>query len=120
MEPPINPPPEKPDRIWEIFCHLSAIAGFLIPFGNIVGPLVIWLIKKNENPAVDAHGKESLNFQISMTIYTLLAGLTIFILIGFILVPILVVLNIVLVVMAAIKASNGEFYRYPITIRLVT
>jgi uncharacterized protein len=109
------------DRTWVILCHLAALTLFLgIPFGNIIGPLVIWLIKKSESAAVDAHGKESLNFQISMSIYTLLAGLSCFVFIGFVLLPVALIMNLVLIIVASIKASNGELYRYPLSIRLIT
>ena len=87
--------------------------------GTSLGHWVFWLWKKAENPAVDAHGKESLNFQISMTIWTLICMASIFVLIGFVLAPIAVVTNIVLTIIASIKASNGELYRYPLTIRFV-
>jgi len=122
---------KKQERIWAMFCHLSsfiALLGFFsgvgignigIPFANILGPLVIWLIKKNESSVIDEHGKESLNFQISVTIYSLLAGLLCFIFIG---IPILFAIMIawfVLVIIASIKASNGELYKYPITIHFI-
>jgi uncharacterized Tic20 family protein len=100
---------------------LTAVSLFVgLPFGNIIGPLVIWLIKKQDSPGVDAHGKESLNFQISMTLYTFLAGLSCFVFVGFVLLPAVLVANLVLIIIASIKASNGEFYRYPLTIRLIT
>lgn len=109
------------DRTWIILTHLTAVSLFIgLPFGNIIGPLVIWLIKKQDSPAVDAHGKESLNFQISMTLYTFLAGLSCFVFIGFVLLPAVLVANLVFIIIASIKASNGEFYRYPLTIRLIT
>jgi uncharacterized Tic20 family protein len=109
------------DRTWVILCHLAALTLFVgIPFGNIIGPLVIWLLKKHESAEVDAHGKESLNFQISMSIYTLLAGLSCFIIIGIVLLPVALLVNAVLIVIASIKASNGEPYRYPLTIRFIT
>src|SRR5438309_4140145 len=118
-----GPPPQtetrKPDRTWDILCHLLALAGFIIPFGNIFGPLAVWLIKKDQIPSVDAHGKESLNFQISVTIYSFVAALAIFVVIGLVLLPAILVADIVLIIVAAVKASNGEFYRYPLTIRLI-
>ena len=58
----------KDDRTWAMLCHLSALAGFIIPFGSVLGPLIIWLIKKDEMPIVDVHGKKALNFQITMAI----------------------------------------------------
>ncbi|MEW6156964.1 MAG: DUF4870 domain-containing protein [Verrucomicrobiota bacterium] len=118
---PFNAPPASPNRTWEVLCHLSALSGYLfLPLGWILGPLIIWLIKRNENPAVDYHGKESLNFQISMLIYALIAGLLIFVCIGGVILGALVIANIVLVIIASIKASNGEYYRYPLTIRFIT
>jgi uncharacterized protein len=116
---PIGGPVEKTDRTWDILCHLSALLGFVLPFGNIIGPLVVWLLKKNNAPSVDLHGKEALNFQISMTIYTVIAGLAILIVIGIFILPIIIVANLVLTIIAAIKASNGEFYRYPLSIRFI-
>jgi uncharacterized Tic20 family protein len=114
-------PIEKPDRTWDILCHLTALAGFVgIPLGNILGPLILWLIKKQDVPSVDAHGKEALNFQISMTIYSIVAGLCIFILIGIVLLPVVLTANLIFIIIAAVKASNGEFYQYPFTIRFVT
>ena len=70
-------------------------------------------------PSINEHGKESVNFQISMTIYTIIAALSTLLLIGFLLLPAIVVLNIVLVIIAGVKAANGEFYRYPLTIRFI-
>jgi uncharacterized protein len=108
------------DRTWAILCHLSALVGFLgVPFGNIIAPLAIWLLKKQNSESVDAHGKEAVNFQISMTIYTLVAGLTCFVFVGFVLLPAALLVNLVLVIIASIKASNGEFFRYPLTIRFI-
>ena len=101
-------------------CHLAGLAAFVgIPLGHILGPLIIWLIKREEHPLVNEQGKEALNFQISMTIYGIAAGLLMFVIIGFILLPALVILDVILVVMAAVKTSSGESYRYPITIRFV-
>lgn len=114
------PPVAASDRTWVILTHLTALTLFVgIPFGNVIGPLVIWLLKKHESTAVDIHGKESLNFQISMTIYTLLAGLSCFVFIGIVLLPAVLLANAILIVIASIKASNGEAYRYPLNIRFI-
>jgi uncharacterized Tic20 family protein len=107
-------------RTWMVLCHASALAGCFLPaVAHIIGPLIIWLLKKDQ-------GKESLNFQISMLIYTALLGVVFFILmwvlIGFLLLPlfgVLYLLDIVLVIVASIKASEGKMYRYPLTIRLI-
>ena len=103
----------------EVLCHVLAFAGLIIPFGNVVGPLVFWLWKKAEIPVVDTHGKESLNFQISMTIWTLICFASMFVFVGFVLFPVAVITNIVLTIIASIKASHGDLYRYPLTIRFV-
>jgi hypothetical protein len=96
------------------------VAGILIPVGgHILGPLVVWLAKRAESPEIDAHGKEALNFQISMLIYNLVAGVLCLVLIGFVLLGVLYLLNIIFVIIAALKAGEGEMYRYPLTIRLV-
>ena len=107
-------------RTWCVASHLSALAGIVIPgAGHILGPLVVWLIKRAESSEIDAHGKEALNFQISMLIYNLVAGVLCLVLIGFVLLAVLYILNIIFVVIAALKAGEGEMYRYPLTIRLV-
>ncbi len=121
----ISPQPPATDgdqqaRTWAMLCHLSALAGLTgIPFGNILGPLIVWLIKKDHFSLVDIQGRESLNFQISMTIYTILAVFLCFVLLGFVLLPALIIANIVLVVMASLKTNSGEAYHYPLTIRLI-
>jgi len=81
--------------------------------------LIVWLLKRGEYPEIDEHGKESLNFQISMFIYSVAAGILCLVLIGFALLAILHVLNAVLVIIASIRASEGRLYRYPLTIRLL-
>jgi len=108
---------DKDARLWGMLCHLASFSGYVVPFGSIVGPLVVWLIKKNESPFVDANGKASLNFQISMTIYflaclPLLCGGPL-ILLGW--VP-LGIADIVFTIIAAVKANNGESYKYPLAI----
>ena len=108
-------------------CHLSAFASFIVPLGNIVGPLVVWLLRKDVLPAVDKHGKAALNFNIGITLYGLI-GIAIsvalmLVLIGFLLFFVvfaaLFVWWLVATVMAAVKAGNGEFWDYPLTIRFL-
>lgn len=106
-------------RNWAMFCHLSALIGMLAGVAMFVGPLIIWLVKQNEHPFIDEHGKEALNFQISMLIYLVLLSPTVCVLVGFVLLPALFVVNVVFVIIAARSASNGEAYRYPLTIRLI-
>ena len=111
---------EKQLRTWAILCHLTALLGFIgIPFGHLLAPLTIWLIKKNDDPFIDEQGKESLNFQISMSIYLILAGLLWFVCIGIPLLIMLAIVDVILVIIASVKISNGEPYSYPCTIRLI-
>jgi uncharacterized protein len=110
---------DKDTRMWGMLCHLAALAGFFIPFGHLVGPLIVWLIKREEIPFVDDQGKESLNFQISMTIYGIIPMLLAFILIGIPLLILLAIVDFVLIIVASIKSNNGERYRYPLTIRFI-
>lgn len=110
----------RDERMWATVCHLSALLMFVgFPILQIVGPLVVWLLKREESSFIDAHGKESVNFQISMTIYILVASISFLFCVGFILVPALIVADVVLLIIAAVKANNGEYYRYPVTIRLI-
>ena len=109
----------KDERTWGMLCHLIAFSGVVIPFGFLIGPLVIWLIKKDEMPFVDDQGKESLNFQITMLIGVIIGVLLTFVLIG---IPFLIVLTIywlVVVIMAAVKANDGVAYRYHYAIRFL-
>ncbi|KZE47342.1 orotate phosphoribosyltransferase [Brevibacillus parabrevis] len=109
----------KDERMWAMIVHLSALVGFLIPFGNVLGPLVIWLIKREEGEFFQEHGKEALNFGISITIYAAVSGLLLIVFIGAILLTALFIFWIVFVVIAAIRANEGKPYRYPLTLRFV-
>jgi len=100
-------------------CHLSAFAGFIIPLGNIIAPLVIWLIKRAESPFIDDQGKEALNFQISMIIYAVISWILVTIFIGYLLLFAVGIFDIVMVIMAALKANEGEMFRYPLCIRFI-
>ena len=117
---PVGPSAFTNERIWTALCHASALLGVFLHFpGHLLGPLVVWLVKRGDSPEIDAHGKEALNFQISMLLYTLISGVFCLILIGFLFIAILWVLNAVFVIIAAIQASEGKFYRYPMTIRFI-
>ena len=113
-------PLSKEEKTWGMICHLSAFAFFVFPFGHILGPLIVWLIKKDQYEFVNEQGKEALNFQISITIYAIIAGILVIVLIGIALLVVLVILDIVLVIMASIKANEGIGYRYPFSIRVIT
>ena len=118
--PPISAPVTTSVRTWNTLCHASALLGVFLHFpGHLLGPLLVWLVKRGDSPEIDAHGKEALNFQISMLLYSLVAGVFCLILIGFVFLAILWVLNAVFVIIASIQASDGKFYRYPMTIRFL-
>ena len=104
-------------RGWATASHLSAFVQFAgIP--ALFGPLVIWLMKRDD-PIVESQAKEALNFNISYMIYGLVAGLSIILLVGLVLLPIVLVLWFVLVIVATVKVAAGETYRYPMTIRFI-
>lgn len=119
--PPASNPEDvnKDARLFGMLCHLIALIGFVgIPVGNILGPLVIWLIKKDADPFIDDQGKESLNFQITMTIAAIVLGLVticVFAVAGIA----VVIFDIVMVIIASLKANEGITYRYPLTLRLI-
>lgn len=135
---PLPPPPESAplpplphdglptneERQWALFIHLSALLGFLIPFGNVLGPLIFWQIKKNESAFADEQGKEAMNFQITFTLLMIalvfVGTLLLVVLIGFLFYVAAFIAGIawlVLCILAGIAANNGEHYRYPWTWR---
>ncbi len=113
-EPAAQPVPEstKEERTSAMLCHLLGLV-------SVIGPLVLWLIKKDESPLVDDQGKESVNFQITVLIAYFVAGLTCFLGVGVVLVPVISIGNLVLIIIAAVRANEGERYRYPICLRLI-
>ena len=111
----------REEKNWGSFCHLAAFAGFVFPpVGFIFGPLIVWLIKKNEMPFVDDQGKEALNFQLTMLIIFIISCFLVLIFIGFMLLIFWSVFQLVIVIVAAIKASDGVCYRYPMTIHFIS
>ena len=117
--PPMEITPSKDERTWAMLSHFSVLCMFIFPFGNILAPLIIWLIKKEEMSFVEDQAKEVLNFQISMTIYLLISGILCFILIGIPFVIGLVIFNVIITIIAGIKAIDGKSYQYPINLRLI-
>lgn len=100
------------DRTLAVVAHLS---GFL----SFVGPLLIWALKKDESKFVAEQSLEALNFQISVLIYSIVAGFSMFLFIGILLLPVIIIASIVFAVMAAVAANKGESYKYPFTLRLI-
>lgn len=111
---------DQKERTLASLVHLLSFAGLIVPFGHVLGPLVLWLVKRNDYPGFfDTNGKESVNFQISMTLYLFVAGVLLLALIGILLLPAVIIVDIVLVIIAAVKANQGELYRYPLAIRFI-
>ena len=105
---------------WAMICHIVALVGL---FGNgigfVVGPLIVWLVKKEEDPFIDEQGKEAVNFQITMFIALIISGILCLVLIGFVLLFLVFIFMVVFPIIAAIKANEGTHYRYPMTIRFI-
>jgi uncharacterized Tic20 family protein len=111
--------PSKEARQWAMFCHFAAFFGLVVPFGNFLGPLIVWQLKKDLDPFVDAQGKEALNFQISVSLAAMLCFLLMVVVIGFPLLALLGITALVLTIIAGIKANEGQAYRYPFSWRLI-
>ncbi|HSR69480.1 MAG TPA: DUF4870 domain-containing protein [Acidobacteriota bacterium] len=137
MNEPI-PNRERDARTWAAFCHLAAFGAFLVPFGHIIGPLVVWLVKRHEHPFIDEQGREAVNFQITLTlifaalvfclIFLALIMLPVldrqpglvflFIPVAFLL-PVVALTDFILILVATIRAGNGQPHRYPLNLRLI-
>ncbi len=112
-------PDSSRENNWAMACHLSAFLGYILPLGNVLGPLAVWLFKGKEFPRVQVQGKESLNFQISITLYFLVAGLLSVAVIGYFLMVAISLFSFVVIIIASVKARKQEQYRYPLAIRLI-
>lgn len=109
----------KDARQWGLLLHISQLAGFLIPFVGLIAPIVIWQIKKNEHPELDAHGKMAMNWILSSFLYMIVAGIASFVLIG---IPVLLAIlfcSIAFPIIAGVKANDGVLWKYPLTIPFV-
>jgi uncharacterized protein len=112
--------PTKDERTWGMIAHLSAFAGLVLPFaGGVIGPLVVWLIKRDESEFVADQGKEALNFNISVLIASVICGILIFVAVGILLSAALFIYWICVTIIAGIKAGEGVRYRHRFTLRLV-
>ncbi len=116
---------EKNARTWAMACHLGGLAGCFLPWlAHLATPLVIWLFKRNDHPFIDEQGKESINFQISMTLYSAIGCCLLAItVVGVFAIPFflsfLYLLNIIGVVVGAIQASGGKHFKYAFILRLL-
>ena len=101
-----------------MFAHLSGLVGIVIPFANIIAPLIIWQVKKDD-PHVNDQGREAVNFQITVTLAGIASVILMIVGIGFLLLVAVYVGALVFMIIAAIKSNNGEAYRYPVALRLI-
>ncbi|MBB4867245.1 putative Tic20 family protein [Pseudomonas nitritireducens] len=109
--------PSQEARQWAMFCHFAAFLGFIFPFGNLIGPLIVWQVKRESDPFVDRQGKEALNFQITVSLAVVVSFLLMLVVIGFFLLGLVSIGALVLTIIAGIKANEGLDYRYPFTWR---
>lgn len=116
---PFNEYRSKDERTWGMLCHILSLAGLVIPLGSVIGPLVMWLIKKEESHFVDTQGKESLNFQLTILVAVLMCIPLAFIIIGIPIAILLSILSIVFPIMGGIKANEGKNYKYPYSIKFI-
>lgn len=111
---------DREDRMWATFCHLAGLLSLTgIPFAGLIGPLVIWLLKKDHSAFIDDQGREAVNFQISMGLYMLVAGFLVILLVGIPLLMGLVLAEIILILIACARSNEGGSYRYPLTLRFL-
>jgi uncharacterized Tic20 family protein len=112
--------PTQDERTWGMFAHLSAFAVFVFPLGgNIIAPLIIWLTRRDTSAYVELEAREALNFNITVMLGWIVCGSLFFALIGIPLGALLFLYWLVMAIVAAVKASEGVGYRYPISLRLV-
>lgn len=109
------------ERNWAVACHLASLTAYIgVPLGHVLGPLVVWLIKKDQSSFVDVVGKEALNYNLSLTIWLILSAVLVLCFVGVIGLVALVIMDLIVTVLAAMAASRGEIYHYPLTIRFIT
>lgn len=113
------PTPSYEVRQGAMLCHLAAFLGFVFPFGSVIGPLILWQMKREVDPFIDDQGKEALNFQITVAIAWMVCFVLAFAIIGLFLMTALVIATVVLTIIGSIKANKGIAYRYPFVWRLV-
>ncbi len=111
--------PAQPQEISQDSKNLAMLCHLLGLLTNFLGPLILWLVKKDDDAFIDEQGKEALNFQITLMLAGIVAGATSCLGIGLILLPVIMILDLVFSIMACVAASKGQHYRYPVSIRLV-
>ncbi|MGR8919802.1 MAG: DUF4870 domain-containing protein, partial [Gammaproteobacteria bacterium] len=102
-----------------MFCHLAGLLGYVVPFGNVAGPLALWLMNRERHPYINEQGREALNFQLSILVYLLLAFSLVLALVGLVLLPVVILLQLTMTLLAAYRSAQGEAFRYPLTLRFI-
>jgi uncharacterized Tic20 family protein len=111
--------PTADERTWGMVAHLAGLGGFIVPFGNILGPLVVWLVKRDQSAFVAVEAKEALNFNITLAIGGIVCIVLLQLSIGVLFAALLALFWLVMIIVAALKANEGVAYRYPFSLRLV-
>ena len=112
--------PTESERTWGMLAHLSALAGLVLPMiGIVLGPLAVWLARRDDSAFVAAHAREALNFNITVLIGEVICMMLMLVFVGFLLGTALFVAWLVLTLIAAIRASEGATYRYPFALRFI-
>ena len=106
----------RDERNMAMFVHASTFSGVVIPFGNLIGPLIIWLMRRDESQFVDRHGRAALNFQISMTIYMIISLILVMVFVGILMLIGFFILDVVMTIVALVRASEGREFKYPLAI----
>lgn len=110
---------ERDQRVWCMLCHLSALLGYIVPFAHVLAPLLIWIAKRNTTRGIDDAGRESLNFQLTVSLFGLVGIMLSAVFIGLVMLFTLVVFHFCMTLVAALRAQRGESFRYPLTLRIV-
>ncbi len=104
-----------------MLCHVAGFGGYLLPLaGSIVLPMILWLIKRDDHPFIDDQGREALNFQLTLIVFYIVAGILVLLLVGFLFLLLIPLYQIVMIIVAAVKSHGGERFRYPLTIRFLS
>lgn len=109
----------REDKQWGMLSHLGTFLGTVVPLGNFLVPFVIWQYYKDDSDFVSDHAKESLNFQLTLIIYYIIAGISVLVLIGIALLPLVYALSMIFPIIASIKTNEGKRYQYPFIIRFI-
>ena len=110
---------EKEIKNYLMFMHLSQLTIFFIPLGNIIIPLLMWVMRKDEHPDIDRHGKDILNFEISITIYLLISAVLLLLVVGLLLLILIGLYQLVIIIVNTVKVAQGNDYHYNFTINFI-